>query len=169
MDFDFTFKGEARTVCLENTDGVYKAILDGRAYEFTAERIDGQTISLLLEGRAITGTVSADTEKLYVHFEGGDFVFDLPQSGDPDSASAAVESDADRQVIVSPMPGKVVKVQVTVGQAVEVGETCIIVEAMKMEHSLNAAITGTVTAVHAGEGDPVDATSPLVEIERCQE
>ena len=59
--------------------------------------------------------------------------------------------------LVSPMPGKVVKVLVTVGQEVAVGAPLVVLEAMKMEHTVRAAAAGTVRELHVAVGDQVDA------------
>jgi 3-methylcrotonyl-CoA carboxylase alpha subunit len=67
--------------------------------------------------------------------------------------------------IAAPMPGKVIKVLVTQGDSVEEGAAMIIVEAMKMEHTLRAPINGVVTAIHCEEGQSVDGNIALAEIE----
>jgi biotin carboxyl carrier protein len=65
----------------------------------------------------------------------------------------------------APMPGRVVRVLVSVGQAVERGASVVIVEAMKMENELRAPAAGVVLRVHASEGAAVDAGQLLVELE----
>jgi len=65
-------------------------------------------------------------------------------------------------VLRAPMPGLVVRVEVSEGQAVEVGEGLVIVEAMKMENELRASHQGVVEAVHVKAGDRVEKGAPLV-------
>lgn len=65
----------------------------------------------------------------------------------------------------APMPGRVVRVLVSVGQVVERGAPVVIVEAMKMENELRAPAAGTVLRVHASEGAAVDSGQLLVELE----
>ena len=67
--------------------------------------------------------------------------------------------------IASPMPGKVVKLLVEVGQAVEIRQGVVVVEAMKMENELRAARAGVVRDILVAEGAPVEAGTPLVVIE----
>jgi acetyl-CoA carboxylase biotin carboxylase subunit len=69
----------------------------------------------------------------------------------PDHAAAAVAGG-----LVAPMPGKVVKVLVTVGQEVAAGAPLVVLEAMKMEHTVRAAAAGTVRELHVAVGDQVD-------------
>jgi biotin carboxyl carrier protein len=65
-------------------------------------------------------------------------------------------------VIKAPMPGLVVRVEVTPGQAVEVGEGLVVVEAMKMENELRASHAGVVEQVHVKAGERVEKGAPLV-------
>jgi biotin carboxyl carrier protein len=58
-----------------------------------------------------------------------------------------------------------VTVEVNVGDAVEEGETILILEAMKMQNEVAAPISGTVSAVHCEDGMNVEANVPLVVIE----
>ena len=67
--------------------------------------------------------------------------------------------------LVAPMPGKVIRLAVTAGAAVEEGSLVAVLEAMKMEHELLAPAAGTVAALHVAEGDQVDAGAPLAVIE----
>jgi len=68
-------------------------------------------------------------------------------------------------IIRSPMPGKIVKILVSEGDAVEVGQTVIIVSAMKMESEFKATKAGIVSKIPVSEGDTVDGNQVLVEIE----
>jgi pyruvate carboxylase subunit B len=63
------------------------------------------------------------------------------------------------------MPGLVVKVDVSAGDAVEPGEGVVIVEAMKMENELKAEAGGVVARVHVRAGDTVDKGQVLVDFE----
>ena len=78
-----------------------------------------------------------------------------------DQASGAHASN----IIRSPMPGKVVKLLVAVGDTVEVGQTVIIVSAMKMESEFKATKAGVVSEIQVAEGDTVDSNQVLVVIE----
>jgi biotin carboxyl carrier protein len=69
--------------------------------------------------------------------------------------------------LVSPMPGKIFKVLVTEGQTVKAGEPLLIMEAMKMEHTIKAHKEGTVSQLKYKEGDQVTGGVLLVEIEEA--
>ena len=65
----------------------------------------------------------------------------------------------------APLPGAVTKVLVSVGDAVAEGDALVVLEAMKMEHTLRALGAGTVRAVHGAPGQQVDVGDLLVEME----
>lgn len=67
--------------------------------------------------------------------------------------------------ITSPMPGKVVKIPVSVGDEVKKGDTVITISAMKMESEYKSPIDGKVAVIHVTEGSTVDSGQVLIEIE----
>ncbi|MBS7660583.1 acetyl/propionyl/methylcrotonyl-CoA carboxylase subunit alpha [Pseudomonas lalucatii] len=67
--------------------------------------------------------------------------------------------------LTAPMNGSIVRVLVEAGQAVEAGTALVVLEAMKMEHSIRAPHAGTVKALYCGEGEMVAEGSVLVELE----
>ncbi len=68
----------------------------------------------------------------------------------------------------SPMPGRIVAVQVAEGDAVSKGDALVVLEAMKMEFTVRARCDGTVSAVHYQVGDLVEAEVPLVDLTETQ-
>jgi acetyl-CoA/propionyl-CoA carboxylase biotin carboxyl carrier protein len=67
--------------------------------------------------------------------------------------------------VVVPMQGTIVKVNVEVGQQVEAGDTVVILEAMKMENSVNAEKSGVVMSINVAAGDSVGAGDTVVVVE----
>jgi len=67
--------------------------------------------------------------------------------------------------VATPMPGRVVKVFVSVQDQVSVGDALLIVEAMKMENRIQAPIAGTVSAINVKEGDEVNPDETLIQLE----
>jgi 3-methylcrotonyl-CoA carboxylase alpha subunit len=84
--------------------------------------------------------------------------------GEAQSAAAAVESHR-QQGLTAPMPGLVLKVLAKPGDHVIAHQTLVVLEAMKMEHSIEAPHNGTVKAVHCKEGGRVSEGQLLMELE----
>jgi acetyl-CoA/propionyl-CoA carboxylase, biotin carboxylase, biotin carboxyl carrier protein len=101
-----------------------------------------------------------DAPAVWVHVGGATTRLELlPATRHADARAAAAAATA-----VSPMPGAVLAVPVTVGDHVALGTILAVVEAMKMEHPIKAAAPGTILAVHVAPGDAVEAGAPLVEV-----
>ncbi|MFN0263870.1 acetyl-CoA carboxylase biotin carboxylase subunit [Tepidamorphus sp. 3E244] len=81
---------------------------------------------------------------------------------------AQADGGASDLVARAPMHGRIVSILVGEGDAVEVGQTLAVVEAMKMEHAIKARIHGTVAKVSGAPGDQVSQGAPLVEIEALE-
>ena len=67
--------------------------------------------------------------------------------------------------VTTAMPGTVVEVKVNAGDKVKAGDGVLVIEAMKMENEIQAAVSGTVVAIHASKGDAVTPDETLVEIQ----
>jgi len=66
--------------------------------------------------------------------------------------------------LAAPMPGQVIALLVTEGQAVRAGDPLVILEAMKMEHTIRAPHDGVVAAIHARPGTQVAASAVLLDV-----
>ena len=95
------------------------------------------------------------------HVNGPDGQLDLRELPRYPGAEGALAEGA----LVAPMPGRVIRLAVTEGAAVEAGSVVAVLEAMKMEHELLAPAAGTVAAVHVAEGDQVEAGAALAVID----
>ena len=82
-----------------------------------------------------------------------------------DPIAAAEASHAQHGGLSAPMNGSIVRVLVEPGQAVEAGTALVVLEAMKMEHSIRAPEAGTVKALYCHEGEMVSEGMALVELE----
>ena len=83
----------------------------------------------------------------------------------PAAAPAAPASlPAEGTKVGAPMPGSIVDVCVAVGDTVKVGDRLIVLESMKMENDIVAALDGTITGIGVSKGDMVNAGDTLVVI-----
>lgn len=86
-----------------------------------------------------------------------------PVAAAPAAASvSAAPALAAGEVVKSPMPGNILKINVTVGQKVNEGETLLVLEAMKMENEVAAPKSGTVAQIIVSKGAVVETGAPLV-------
>lgn len=82
----------------------------------------------------------------------------------PAPAAAAPAAVAAGEVVKSPMPGNILKIQVSQGQQVKEGDVLIILEAMKMENEIVAPKTGSVAQIIVTKGQVVETGAPLAVI-----
>lgn len=88
-----------------------------------------------------------------------------PIAAAPAAASvSAAPALAAGEVVKSPMPGNILKINVTVGQKVNEGDTLLVLEAMKMENEIAAPKAGTVAQIIVSNGAVVETGAPLVVI-----
>ena len=80
-------------------------------------------------------------------------------------AAPAAKPAASKSGVKSPLPGVILDIKVNVGDEVKKGQTIIILEAMKMENSINADKDGKVTAINVSKGESVLEGTDLVIIE----
>ena len=83
----------------------------------------------------------------------------------PAAAPVAKPAASAKSGVKSPLPGVILDIKVNVGDEVKKGQTVIILEAMKMENSINADKDGKVTAINVSKGESVLEGTDLVIIE----
>lgn len=69
--------------------------------------------------------------------------------------------------LMADMPGRVVKILVKEGQAVDLGHPLLVLEAMKMENELKSSANVTIHKIHVQEGDSIDSGQTLIEFEKA--
>ena len=90
--------------------------------------------------------------------DGQEFLIDAPKRNRGKSKMV------DHGQMISPMPGKILKILVKVGDDVIAGTPILVMEAMKMEHTIKASKTGKIEAIHFKEGDQVSGGVELVKL-----
>ena len=128
----------------------YKVTLNGRTYEVEVEA--GKAM-LLDEYEAIVPSAPAAAP-----------VAAAPVAAAPAAPAAAPAAAAPvaGEAVTAPMPGNILKVNVTVGQAVKEGDLLVVLEAMKMENEIFAPKAGTVAQVLVQKGATVDTGATMV-------
>ena len=123
----------------------YKITLNGKTYEVEVE--EGQAM-LVDEYEAYKPAAPAAAP--------------APAPAAAPAAPAAPTAVAAGEVVAAPMPGNILKVNCSQGQAVKAGDILVVLEAMKMENEILAPRDGTVAQVVTTKGAVVDTGAPLV-------
>lgn len=144
----------------------YKIKIDGKAFDVAVGGVDENGIALVTVN-GVTKSVELDPECLgspKVRTAAVDSV-KTPEVFSASSATrpAAVGGPSDKAV-VSPLPGVILSIKVSVGDKVSAGESVATVEAMKMENDIESEVGGIVKAVHVQKGDSVLEGSKIVTI-----
>ena len=146
-------------VTLVGTDGSaggsFEAeILSRRGSGLVTVRVGGKVFDIALDGNAGDYRAVVNGESLPVRVE-----------SDIGRAAAHTHREHGDDVVVSPMPSKVVEVRVRPGESVERGAPLVVVEAMKMQNELTAERSGVVGEVFVNAGDAVESGAPLLRID----
>jgi len=159
-DESFSWTGgasdEAVTVAVRKAGAGWHVVAKGAEHRVVVlTRSEGRA-AVEVDGHARTYSLRSAGSTCWVH-DGRDTIALTALPAFPD----ATEDGAD-DGCVAPMPGKVLLIAVTEGDAVEEGDTLVVIEAMKMEHTLSAPTGGTVGEVLVEEGQQVEGGAPLV-------
>lgn len=115
-----------------------------------------EAIDVEIDGRRCRSRVTRDGEQLIVHGPLGDVTFhEKPRFEIPGSEDAS-------SGFVARMPGKVLELRVEMGDTVTAGQTLLVLEAMKMEHPMNAPFDGVVTEIRVTLEEQVESGALLL-------
>lgn len=160
--------GEKREINIKQTGENVSAEIDGRAYELEAHAVE-PNVYLLKHANKVYKIFVAPNEKsgapFSVNLGNHDFEIKLTDPKRMRSAAGAGANADGAAEIKTAMPGKVVRVLVEPGAAVEQGDGILIVEAMKMQNEMKAPKAGTVKEIRTSEGATVNAGDVLAVIE----
>ena len=164
MEFSVYYKEEEKKISIDFKDGKYR-LNDGKKEEiFDVVFINNHTLSLIHNGKSILVRVIEDGSRKIVLLGGEEFIFEGGQ--EKESAFQSKEkTKVIENIIKSPMPGSVVKLNVKEGDEVKEGDILVIVEAMKMENELRASGDLKVKKIFIKEGEQVEGFAPLIELE----
>ena len=127
---------------------------------------DNKQLKIMLNGRTETVYCSVnDEQKTIINFHGLNFACSRVDQLNDTLDYACKEMVNDKTKLVSPMPGKVVKINVKEGDAVNEGTIMMVVEAMKMENNIVASGKAKVKKILVTEGQMVDNKMQLIELE----
>jgi biotin carboxyl carrier protein len=156
-----------REVEVERVAGGFEVIIGSERHRVDVIRLDESLASLRYvdDGRSYSVSFHRGRGRQWQLAVGErDFDLEVLTSVEAIETSAPPPTEGPSR-LDAPIPGKVVKVHVKVGDEVEAGQPLVVLEAMKMENELTAEQAGKVIAVHVEPGQTVNAGEPLAELE----
>ena len=132
------------SLCLNKTQFVF----DGSEYELNSVGYNSDQIQVKVSGKSAEGFVFDGESGVTIFCEGQTTVISLSQ------LDLSVEEESGK-LLIAPLPGYVRQILVAVGDSVQKEQALVIVEAMKMEHTILSPKSGTVVEIFYSEGDQV--------------
>lgn len=163
MKYEVRISGKTHMVELERQASGWKGRMEGDSgITADVDEVAPNVFSVLLSGRSHEVYVTPSSSgQLQLQNGGREFTAEVI---DPRSWRGRRHSGSEaegRQQIVAPMPGKVVRLLVNAGDAVEAGQGLLVVEAMKMQNEIRSPKSGTVERILVAEGRAVNAGEVL--------
>lgn len=144
----------------------YKFKINGNEYNVEINSVEGSNASVTVNGTAyqveLENAQAAPAVAPVSAAPAAAQAAPAPVQAAP-AASKPAASGADKAV-TSPLPGVIIGIKVNVGDTVKAGQEVAVLEAMKMENSIEATHDGTVTAIHVAKGDSVLEGAAVVTI-----
>lgn len=158
--FDLGQLEQLYSVELVRQGRLQQLIVDGQAYTFDWQALGDQLLQVDLDQRRSRARVIPDEGQLYVFGPDG---LRILENRDP-MLVLSQDEDEHSGGLTAPMPGKIIALPLKAGDKVKAGELVVIMEAMKMEHSIYAPIDGTIEELFFAVGDQVDDGAELLTI-----
>ncbi len=152
--------GDPRDVALTRVENRSARIwIDGKEFRASLRPV-GRAYEISLDDRTEPIWLVVDHDAVFIHAFGRAFRTEVI---DPAERSALDAEQAD--VATAPMPGTIVNIAVSPGDAVILGQPLVVIESMKMQNEIVAWRDGVVERVHLGVGDTFDRGASLVGLE----
>lgn len=142
----------------------FKFTINGNHYEVDIQSVEGNMAQVEVNGTSYT----VEIEKAVKQVKTPVLVRkDAVPSTDSDKATTKTAKPTEKKgagAVKSPLPGTILEIDCRVGDAVKIGTKLLVIEAMKMENTINSDKAGVVKAIHVGKGDSVLEGDLLIEI-----
>jgi 3-methylcrotonyl-CoA carboxylase alpha subunit len=157
---------EVAVIVQRRRDGMLDLQLPGGLQQASVRRLGDDRLAIFLAGETFAATVvrhrAAGGTDYTLFADGASYRLRLVDPLDVTQYEAVASGDAS---VRSPLPGKIIDLRVKPGDSVSKGQPLLVLEAMKMEHTLTAPADGTIKSVRYGVGEQVAEGADLVEFE----
>lgn len=165
MKFETHIEGNTRSVEIDEHGGRFTVTVDGRCYEADIVQPEPGLLTFYIGDRIVEVHVAESAGENAYRVQAGNRVIEV-QVIDRKHRHASAEVGVEgTQTLTAPMPGRVVDVLVSVGDAVERGQGILVVEAMKMQNEVKSPKDGVVKDIRTAVGDAVNAGQVLAVVE----
>lgn len=137
----------------------YQLVLNEQVYKATASLQGTHTLLAEIDAKTLKATIFTAVDQLHVWFNGQHWLF---------KSGPAIETQDDSEAtarLVAPMPGTIIAITAATGETVNKGQSLLVLEAMKMEHTIYAPIDGVIKSINYRAGDIVTEGAELVTLE----
>jgi biotin carboxyl carrier protein len=166
MTYDVTVDGKSHRVELARGDGArWNCKLDGKPVMADAVLTGPYVLSLIIDGQVYEVKREVWATDLHIWVGSARYDVELRDPRAYRSRRAAGGDEAGPRKVVSPMPGKVLRILAPAGTKVEAGQGVVVVEAMKMQNEIKSPKAGVVQKIVASEGSTVNAGEVLAIVE----
>lgn len=154
--------GNAHIVEFSDRRGETEILLDGQPVNVEFQKLNGSHCLISRNGRVVDALVHQQGNRCTVILSGKTYLMELLDQ----RLQLAAESDAPKgaQSIKAQMPGRVVKLLKSIGDAVEKNTAVLLIEAMKMQNEIRSPRRGILAQIAVKEGQPVNTGQLLFEV-----
>jgi len=164
VEFEFLIDNKLCKISVEKKENHF-VVSDGeKTYQADIHYVTPHIISVLIGQASYQIYVASDKDKRYFSVNGHHFTVQEPSDVNEGLQSRGERSLEDMLIVKAPMPGKVIKINVSENESVRKNQTLAIVEAMKMENEIKSPLNGSVKKIFVSTGDLVDSEKPLIEL-----
>jgi biotin carboxyl carrier protein len=164
MTYDIAIDGNNYRLDLNRAEGRWSCRLDGREVEVDAVLARPDVLSLRIGNQAYEVKCERVAGEINVWVGSARFSAEVRDPRSLRGRVRALDEHGPRK-LTAPMPGKIVRVLVNVGEEVEAGAGVLVVEAMKMQNEIKSPKKGTIRRILVGEGAAVNAGDVLAIVE----
>jgi len=137
----------------------FKFTIKGQQYDVDVKDVDGNVAQVEVNGTIYDVAIESDMKVSKTPT-----LVRKPVRNKPNEGKITKSAGGGASVVKAPLPGSIIKINVAVGDQINVGDTLLVMEAMKMENNVLAEKSGTIKAIKVAVGDNVLQDDALIDL-----